>query len=130
MMHTVILGNGVTGVSAALALRKLDPNRRITILSGESKYHYSRPALMYIFMGHMRYQDTKPFEDSFWEEQRLELVRDWVTRIDTEKRELVLHKGSPLAFDQLLIATGSKSNKFGWPGQTSTVCRGSGDCRI
>lgn len=116
-MHTVILGNGVTGVSAALALRKLCPDRRITILSGESKYHYSRPALMYIFMGHMRYQDTKPFEDSLWEEQRLELVRDWVTRVDTEKRELVLHKGQPLAFDQLLVATGSKSNKFGWPGQ-------------
>ncbi len=116
-MHTIILGNGVTGVSAALALRKLAPDRRITILSGESKYHYSRPALMYIFMGHMRYQDTKPFEDSFWDEQRLELVRDWVTRIDTEKRELVLHKGDPMPFDQLLIATGSKSNKFGWPGQ-------------
>jgi NADPH-dependent 2,4-dienoyl-CoA reductase/sulfur reductase-like enzyme len=72
---------------------------------------------MYIFMGHMRYQDTKPFEDSLWGRERLELVRDWVTAIDTDRRELSLARGAPLAFDQLLIATGSTPNKFGWPGQ-------------
>jgi len=116
-MHVVILGNGVAGVSAALKLRELQPAWQITIVSGESKYHYSRPALMYIFMGHMRYQETKPFEDSFWEEQRLGLVRAWVTRIDTEAKRLDLHNGQPVEYDQLLIATGSKPNKFGWPGQ-------------
>ncbi len=116
-MHVVILGNGVAGVSAALKLRELQPAWEITIVSGESKYHYSRPALMYIFMGHMRYQETKPFADSFWAQQRLELVRAWVTRIDTSEKKLELHGQAPLGYDQLLIATGSKSNKFGWPGQ-------------
>ena len=28
-----------------------------------------------------------------------------------------MHEKDPVAFDKLLIATGSKSNKFGWPGQ-------------
>ena len=116
-MHVAIIGNGVTGVSAALELRRLQPDWRITIVSGESKYHYSRPALMYVFMGHMRYQETKPFEDSYWDEQRLELVRAWVTRVDVEHKRLELHGQAPLAYDKLLIATGSKSNKFGWPGQ-------------
>lgn len=116
-MHVAILGNGVTGVSAALELRELRPDWRITLVSGESTYHYSRPALMYVFMGHMRYQDTKPFEDSFWGERRLELVRAWVTRIDTAKKRLELHGKPPLAYDALLVATGSKSNRFGWPGQ-------------
>jgi NAD(P)H-nitrite reductase large subunit len=72
---------------------------------------------MYVFMGHMRYQDTKPFEDAFWGEQRLDLVRGWVTRIDLEQKRLEFAGMPPLAFDKLLLATGSKPNKFGWPGQ-------------
>ena len=116
-MHTVIIGNGVTGVTAATRLRQLQPDWKITLVSGESAFHYSRPALMYIFMGHMTYEATKPFEDSFWRDQRLDLVRDWVTGIDVDDRQLVLHRNGRLPYDRLLIATGAKSNKFGWPGQ-------------
>jgi NADPH-dependent 2,4-dienoyl-CoA reductase/sulfur reductase-like enzyme len=79
---------------------------------------------MYVFMGHMRYQDTKPFPDSLWAANRIELVRGWVTRIDTEKRRLEMHRGEPIAWDRLLIATGSKSNRFGWPGQNLAGVQG------
>jgi len=116
-MHIAIVGNGIAGVSAALRLRELEPSCRITLISGESRYHYSRPALMYLYMGHMTYQDVKPYEDHVWEEQRIDLVRDWVVSIDTRQQQLVLHKGGALPFDRLLLATGSRSNKFGWPGQ-------------
>lgn len=116
-MRVVILGNGITGVTAALRLRELQPDWSITLVSGESTFHYSRPALMYIYMGHMRYQDAKPFEDSVWEEQRIDLLRDWVTAIDVDRHVLELHRTGTLAFDQLLLATGSKSNRFGWKGQ-------------
>ena len=87
------------------------------MISGESRYHYSRPALMYIFMGHMSYQDTKPHQDHTWADNRIDLVRAWITAIDTDARQLTLHGGGDLAYDKLLIATGAKSNKFGWPGQ-------------
>jgi NADPH-dependent 2,4-dienoyl-CoA reductase/sulfur reductase-like enzyme len=116
-LHVAILGNGVAGVSAALRLRAKRPDVRITLVSGESTHHWSRPALMYVFMGHMRYQDTKPFEDSLWGERRIELLRAWVTRIDVARKRLELHAQPPLAYDKLLVATGSKPNRFGWPGQ-------------
>ncbi len=116
-MHVAIVGNGVTGVSAALRLRERKPDWRITLVSGESTYHWSRPALMYVFMGHMRYEDTKPYQDSFWGAKRLDLVRAWVREIDLERKRLILHEAPPLAWDKLLIATGSRSNRFGWPGQ-------------
>jgi NAD(P)H-nitrite reductase large subunit len=117
-MHVAILGNGVTGVTAAMRLREKRPDWRITIVSGESKYHYSRPALMYVFMGHMRFADTKPFEDHVWAHKRLELVQGWVSRIDHAAKRLEFADGrTPLAYDRLLVATGAKSNKFGWPGQ-------------
>lgn len=116
-MHVVILGNGITGATAALRLRELDPRARITMISAESRYPYSRPALMYVFMGHMRYADTKPWEDRVWEDARIDLVRDFATRLEPEERVLHLHRGGALPFDKLLLATGSKTNKFGWPGQ-------------
>ena len=116
-MHVVILGNGVAGVSAGLRVRARRPDWKITIVSGESTYHWSRPALMYVFMGHMPYRDTKPFPDSFWDARRLDLVRGWVVRIDVGDRCLELADGRTVAWDKLLIATGSKPNRFGWPGQ-------------
>src|SRR5262249_38651285 len=78
---------------------------------------YSRPALMYVFMGHMRYEQTKPWEDFVWAKERIELVRAWVTRIDVKRKVLELDRGGPIGWDKLVIATGSKSNKVGWPGQ-------------
>ncbi|MBT5874284.1 MAG: NAD(P)/FAD-dependent oxidoreductase, partial [Candidatus Latescibacteria bacterium] len=116
-LHVAIIGNGVTGVTAATGLRKKQPDWQISLISGESTHHFSRPALMYLFMGHMTYQQTKPFEDRFWRDQRLDLIRDWVTSIDYSQKVLTLHNGGPMPYDKLLIATGSKSNKFGWPGQ-------------
>jgi NADPH-dependent 2,4-dienoyl-CoA reductase/sulfur reductase-like enzyme len=116
-MHVVILGNGVTGYTAALRLRELRPDWRITMVSGESTYPWSRPALMYVFMGHMRYQDTKPFEDSMWPKKRIELVRAWATGVHPRRRQIALDGREPLAYDRLLLALGSKPNRFGWPGQ-------------
>jgi NADPH-dependent 2,4-dienoyl-CoA reductase/sulfur reductase-like enzyme len=116
-VHVVILGNGVTGISAALEVRTRQPDWRITVISGESKFHWSRPALMYVFMGHMRYQETKPFPDSFWDEQRIDLHRGWVTGVDVRNQRLDIAGQSPIGWDRLLIASGSRSNKFGWPGQ-------------
>ncbi len=116
-MHVVILGNGITGVSAAFRRRELDPTCKITMVSGESTHHYSRPALMYVFLGHMTYRDIKPYEDHVWRDRRIDLVRGWVTRIDPAARRLELRDRPPIDYDELLLATGSVSNKFGWPGQ-------------
>ncbi len=117
-MNAVIIGNGVTGVTAALRLRRRKPDWHITMVSGESEHHYSRPALMYIFMGHMRYEDTKPFEDQLWKKMRINLVHDWVSGIDTSTKRIEFDGPTqPLRYDKLLLATGSEPNKFGWPGQ-------------
>jgi len=117
VQHVVIIGNGITGLTAARRVRDRRPDWRITMISGESTYPYSRPALMYVFMGHMRYQDTKLVGDHYFDVHRIDLVRDWVTGVDLGARRLLLHRGSPIPYDQLLLATGSVSNRFGWPGQ-------------
>lgn len=116
MEHVVIIGNGISGVTAARHIRKLSQNR-ITIISAETEHFFSRTALMYIYMGHMKYEHTKPYEDWFWKKNRIELKSGFVNQIDTSSKTLHFEKGDSLKYDKLIIATGSKPNKFGWPGQ-------------
>lgn len=115
--HVAIIGNGIAGVTTALTLRRRDKKARITLISGESDHFYSRPALMYLYMGHMRFWDTKPYEDHMWRKQRIDLQRGWVEHVDVENKALRFTGGETLDYDQLVLATGSTPNKFGWPGQ-------------
>ncbi|GAA4356094.1 FAD-dependent oxidoreductase [Hymenobacter saemangeumensis] len=116
-MHLVIIGNGITGISCALTVRRLQPAARITIVSAETAHHYARTALMYVYMGHLRYQDIKPYEDWFWAENRLELIHASATDLDTGTRQVQLDNGATLSYDKLLLATGSVSRRLSWPGQ-------------
>ncbi|MEQ8424690.1 MAG: FAD-dependent oxidoreductase [Cyclobacteriaceae bacterium] len=116
MKKIVIIGNGIAGVTAARNIRKRG-NDKIIIISSETEHFFSRTALMYIYMGHMRYENTKPYEDWFWKKNNIELVKDYVKKVDTGERALHLSSNNVLNYDILIIASGSKSNKFGWPGQ-------------
>jgi NADPH-dependent 2,4-dienoyl-CoA reductase/sulfur reductase-like enzyme len=116
MEHIVIIGNGISGVTAARHIRKLS-DKKITIISAETDFFFSRTAIMYIYMGHMKYEHTKPYEDWFWEKNRISLKRAYVQKVHTEANEVELTGGERLQYDKLIIATGSKPNKFGWPGQ-------------
>jgi NAD(P)H-nitrite reductase large subunit len=116
MPHVVIVGNGIAGATAARYLRK-GSDYRITMISAEHPFFYSRPALMYAFMGHMEVDHLKPYEDGFWKKNRIDLLLDYVTHIDTSLQVCTLASAGPLQYDYLILATGSVANRFGWPGQ-------------
>ena len=127
-MKIVIIGNGISGITAARTIRKIS-DHEITVISKETDYFFSRTALMYIYMGHMRFEDTKPYEDWFWSKNRIKLVRARVEHIDLSSKELHLDPGfkpaqtehvptdKTITYDKLILAVGSAPNKFGWPGQ-------------
>ena len=112
----IIIGNGIAGITCARHIRKLS-DFDITVISSESKYFYSRTALMYIYMGHMKEEHTRPYEDFFWEKNRINLLQIHVQKIESSQNFIVLDNSIKMEYDFLVIATGSKSNKFGWPGQ-------------
>lgn len=116
MQHVVIIGNGIAGITTARTLRKKS-DAKITVISAETDHFYSRTALMYIYMGHMKYEHTKPYEDWFWEKNKIDLKRAYVAAINTNENQLTFQDGSQMEYDQLVLATGSKPNKFGWPGE-------------
>ncbi|GLU43629.1 NAD(P)/FAD-dependent oxidoreductase [Allomuricauda sp. NBRC 101325] len=116
MEHIVIIGNGIAGVTAARHIRKLS-DKRITIISAESDYFFSRTALMYVYMGHMKFEHTQPYEKGFWKKNRIDLVKGFVSKIDSQNQMVITSDQKEIPYDQLIIATGSKPNKFGWPGE-------------
>ncbi|MBX7141213.1 MAG: NAD(P)/FAD-dependent oxidoreductase [Chitinophagales bacterium] len=111
-MHIVIIGNGITGITTARHLRK-HSDHEITVISSESKFFFSRTALMYIYMGHMKFEHTKPYEDWFWKKNRINLVHAHVDNIDFEKKQCWLNNKERISYDKLVIASGSKPNNIG-----------------
>jgi NAD(P)H-nitrite reductase large subunit len=116
-MRYIIIGNGVAGITAARHIRQRDPAAHITIISKESKYFFSRTALMYVFTGDMTLRDTEPYERRFYHENRLNLLQDQVTGIDTAVKTVFCESAGALGYDKLLIASGSRPHMAGWPGQ-------------
>lgn len=116
MEHIVIIGNGISGITAARHIRKLS-NKRITVISSESDFFFSRTALMYVYMGHMKFEHIQPYENWFWEKNDINLVRGFVSHVDVKDKQLTVDKIHKINYDKLIIATGSRPNKFGWPGQ-------------
>lgn len=116
MRKIVIIGNGISGITAARNIRK-NSNDEIFVISSETDYFFSRTALMYVYMKHMKFKHTQPYENWFWDKNRIRLIKDYVEAVDSDKKELTLLDGGVFSYDVLIIACGSKPNKFGWPGQ-------------
>lgn len=116
MRNIVIIGNGISGITAARHIRKRC-NNAITVISSESEHFFSRTALMYVYMGQMRYEDIKPYEDFFWGKNRITLKKARVSEVDFSGKRLLFTDGGEMGYDILILATGSSPNRFGWPGQ-------------
>ena len=116
MEHIVIIGNGISGVTLARHIRK-NSDKKITIVSAETKYFFSRTALMYVYMGHMKFEHTQPYESWFWEKNKINLKKGYVKKVDSTNKQIIFSNDEYISYDKLVLATGSKPTKFGWPGQ-------------
>ncbi len=115
-MHFVIVGNGIAGMEAALALRQREAAARISIVSDEHDHFFSRPALMYVFCGQLELRATEPYDRGLYERMGFERVRGRVQHVDTTAKALQFEDGQSLGYDKLLLAVGSKARPAPWPG--------------
>jgi NAD(P)H-nitrite reductase large subunit len=108
-MHHVIIGAGPAGVAAADTLRKLDPDCQITLIGDEPEPPYSRMAIPYYLVDRIDEYGTylRKTPDHF-ESRTIDQLQDRVTRVEADKQSVLLTSGAELAYDKLLIATGSK----------------------
>ena len=116
MQQVVIVGSGVCGIEAALALRRREPQIPITLVSDEHDHFFSRPALMYVFAGQMTLRDTEPYDRDLFGRMGFERIRGRVTALDPTARRLTMDSGATVGYDRLLLAVGSKARPAPWPG--------------
>ena len=109
LTHPVILGAGPAGIIAAETIRKHAPNDVITIVGDENEAPYSRMAIPYLLIGKVGEEGThlRHAADHF-ARLRIDIRRGVRARVlDSARRTIELSDGNTMAFDKLLIATGS-----------------------
>lgn len=108
MTRSVIIGTGPAGITAAETLRQLDPTGSVTALTLEPFPPYSPAAMADHFLTgreNTLYWKGRDIAQRLGVEERRETP---VVAIDTDSREVVLDGGSRVAYDALVIASGSR----------------------
>ena len=107
-MKHLILGAGPAGVIAAETIRKHAPHDEITLVGDEPEAPYSRMAIPYLLIGNIGENGTHLRHGAgHFEAQRIALKRGRAVALDTTARTVKLDSGETLAYDRLLITTGS-----------------------
>ncbi len=116
-MDYVIIGAGPAGVIAAETLRKHDPAGVVTLLSDEPEPPYSRMAIPYLLAEDVGEDGTHLRHGvGHYEGLGIQVRRDRVTGVSPEDKTIALAGGGSLAYDRLLIATGSNAARPPIPG--------------
>lgn len=117
-MKHLILGAGPAGVIAAETIRKHAPNDEIVIVGDEPEAPYSRMAIPYFLIGNVKEEGThlRHGADHF-AKLRIDVRRGARAKaVDSANKTVTLDDGSTLAYDRLLIATGSTPSNPPVPG--------------
>jgi len=108
MTRSVIIGTGPAGITAAETFRTLDPTGTVTALTLEPFPPYSPAAMADHFLTgreNTLYWKGRDVAERLGIEERRESP---VIAIDTDNREVVLGEGARVAYDVLVIASGSR----------------------
>ncbi|CAM3390535.1 NAD(P)/FAD-dependent oxidoreductase [Polaromonas hydrogenivorans] len=109
MTHHVILGAGPAGLIAAETIRKQAPNDRITLVGDEAEPPYSRMAIPYLLMGNIDEPGTYLRKSpSHFADLKINQLFAHAASVDVATKSIALSTGESLAYDRLLIATGSR----------------------
>lgn len=108
-MNYVIIGNSAAAVGTITGIREIDKTGKITVISDEKYHTYSRPLISYWLMGKVNDRNIFYREPDFYEKNNVEtLLGRKVTKIDPSAKKVVLDDGNAVAYDKLMVATGSK----------------------
>lgn len=107
-MRYVIIGNSAAAIGCIEGIRQRDPKGKITVVSEEKYSVYSRPLISYLLCGKTDRKRMQYRPDDFYEKNGVKVylgIR--AEKILEKEKEVLLSSGKRIAYDKLLLATGS-----------------------
>lgn len=114
----VVIGGGLAAAKAIETLREEGFDGAITLIGDEAERPYERPALSKDYLqGKSTSDDLFVHGESWYQEHDVDSrFGDAAVSIDREQRTVTLASGDNVAYDHLLLATGSRPNMLRIPG--------------
>ncbi|WP_421736426.1 nitrite reductase large subunit NirB [Caulobacter sp.] len=114
----VVIGNGMAGCRAVEEILKRDPDRyEIAIFGAEPRVNYNRIMLSPVLAGEKAFADIVINDEAWYADNGISLHAGLaVTGIDLDGRTVQAEGGLQLAYDKLILATGSDPFRLPLPG--------------
>ncbi|ELZ18866.1 FAD-dependent pyridine nucleotide-disulfide oxidoreductase [Natrinema thermotolerans DSM 11552] len=107
MTQYVIIGDGISGSSAAETLREEDPDAKITVITDEGEPLYNRILIKEHAKGKLPEAPISIHDEDWYEDRDIDLsLNTHVTSVDTEGKVVHTHDSGEIPYDKLLVATG------------------------
>ncbi|MCL6448403.1 MAG: FAD-dependent oxidoreductase [Armatimonadetes bacterium] len=109
-MDYVVIGNSAAAVGAVESIRAVDKDGSITIISSEKEHVYSRPLIAHLLAGEVG-EERMPYRPlDFYEKMAVKTrLGQKVKEVDFKTQKVILDGGGEVAYDRLLLTTGSKA---------------------
>jgi len=109
MTKYVIVGASAAGIGATEAIRELDPDGSLTVISDEKYPQYSRPMISDFIVNKTNFDKMKFRTDDFWIKNKAQTRLDKkAIKLKTSEKTIILEDGEKITYEKLLIATGGK----------------------
>ncbi len=105
----LIIGNSGGGVGAMEAIREIDKDGSLAVISDEEHHVYGRPLISYYLADEIDYDKIFYRPVDFYEKKGIDpILGKKVLKIDFDQRSVALDDGSGIGFEKLLLATGGE----------------------
>ena len=118
MERVVIVGAGQAGYQVAASLRDGGYDGSVLLIGDEDSLPYQRPPLSKDFMhGKVEAAGLHIRQPTFFADKRIDIMRPIrVEQIDRPTQTLRVESGAPIAYDHLVLATGTRNRLLPVPG--------------
>jgi len=116
--QVVVLGGGVGGTIVANLVAKQTSGKAHVTVVDTTGIHVYQPGFLYVAVGQEKPSALERLESKLLR-QDVTLIVDGATRVDPAARRVELESGRTLPYDQLVLATGSRTVMNEVPGGTA-----------